>query len=146
MRQHLTVILKWIHPVPACSSDNIILSRVFSTVESDEVSLRAKNDWLIKEVGLSLIEKHGEKQQHLSSQKMRELARLLGELGAADFRPDGHLSDFIKRGKFDFVFSAVKSISKFQFQKGVRELLPPHCLLRLAIHLKSVYLFFGTRP
>lgn len=115
------------------SDNNSILSQVFSTMRSDEVSLIAKNDWLIKEVGLFLVEKHGEKQQHLISQKMRELARLLTELRAADFSPNAQLSDFIKPEKFDVVVSAVKNLSKFQFQEGVQRVLPPHCLLKLVI-------------
>ena len=121
----------------ASSSGNNILRRVFLTMKSDEVSLIAKNDWLIKEVGLFLIEKHGEKQQHLTSQKMRELARFLRELRAADFSPNARLSDFIKPGKFDVVVSAVKSLSKFQFQEGVQRVATPSLSLKVGHSLKK---------
>lgn len=100
-----------LNPSAASSSENnSILSRLLSTMKRDEISLIAKNDWLIKKVGLFLVEKYGEKQQHLTSQKIRELARFLTELRAADFSPNAQLSDFIKPGKFDVVVSAVKSL------------------------------------
>lgn len=122
----------------ASSSDNNnILSRLFSTMKRDEVSLIAKNDWLIKEVGLFLIEKHGEKQQYLTSQKMRELARLLTELRAADFSPNAQLCDFIKPGKFDVVVSGVKRLSKFQFQEGVQRVATPSLSLKVGHSLKK---------
>ena len=119
------------------SVSNNILSQLFSTMKRDEVSLIAKNDWLIKEVGLFLIEKHGEKQQYLTSQKMRELARLLTELRAADFSPNAQLSDFIKPGKFDVVVNAVKSLSKFQFQEGVQRVATPSLSLKVGHSLKK---------
>ena len=68
---------------------------------------------------------------------MRELARFLRELHATDFSPHAQHSDFIKPGKFDVVVSTVKSLLKFEslnFKKVCRELLPLHCLLKLAIH------------
>lgn len=123
--------------VVSSSDNNSILSQVFSTMRSDEVSLIAKNDWLIKEVGLFLVEKHGEKQQHLISQKMRELARLLTELRAADFSPNAQLSDFIKPEKFDVVVSAVKNLSKFQFQEGVQRVATPSLSLKVGHSLKK---------
>lgn len=123
--------------VVSSSDNNSILSQVFSTMRSDEVSLIAKNDWLIKEVGLFLVEKHGEKQQHLIFQKMRELARLLTELRAADFSPNAQLSDFIKPEKFDVVVSAVKNLSKFQVQEGVQRVATPSLSLKVGHSLKK---------
>ena len=127
------------------SDNNSILSQVFSTMRSDEVSLIVKNDWLIKEVGLFLVEKHGEKQQHLISQKMRELARLLTELRAADFSPNAQLSDFIKPENFDVVVSAVKNLSKFQFQEGVQRVATPSSL-KVGHSLKKCVSILRARP
>ena len=128
----------FLHPAATSSSDNSsILNRLFSTMKTDKVSLIAKNDWLIKEVGLFLVEKHGEKQQHLTSQKMRELARLLTELRAADFSPNAQLKDFIKPAKFDVVINAVKSLSKFHFQEGVQRVATPSLSLKVGHSLKK---------
>lgn len=126
-----------LNPAASSSDNHSILSRLFSTMKRDEVTLIAKNDWLIKEVGLFLVEKHGEKQQHLTSQKMRELARLLTELRAADFSPNGQLSDFIKPVKFDVVVNAVKSLSKFQFQDGAQRVATPSLSLKVGHSLKK---------
>ena len=128
----------FLHPAATSSSDNSsMLNRLFSTMKTDKVSLIAKNDWLIKEVGLFLVEKHGEKQQHLTSQKMRELARLLTELCAADFSPNAQLKDFIKPAKFDVVINAVKSLSKFHFQEGVQRVATPSLSLKVGHSLKK---------
>ena len=126
-----------LNPAASSSDNHSVLSRLFSTMKRDEVSLIAKNDWLIKEVGLFFVEKHGEKQQHLTSQKMRELARLLTELRAADFSPNGQLSDFIKPAKFDVVINAVKSLSKFQFQDGAQGVATPSLSLKVGHSLKK---------
>ena len=126
-----------LNPAASSSDNSSILSRLFSTMKRDEVSLIAKNDWLIKEVGLFLVEKHGEKQQHLTSQKMRELARLLTELRAADFSPSAQLKDFIKPAKFDIVVNAVKSLSNFQFQEGVQRVATPSLSLKVGHSLKE---------
>ena len=125
-------------PNPAtCSSDtSSILRRLFLTMKRDEVFQVAQDDWLINEVGLFLVEKYGEKQQHLTSQKMRELARLLTELRAADFSPNAQLSDFIKPAKFDVVIGAVKSLSKFQIEEGVQRVATPLLSLKVGYSLK----------
>lgn len=105
-------------------------------MKRDEVFQVAQDDWLINEVGLFLVEKYGEKQQHLTSQKMRELARLLTELRAADFSPNAQLSDFIKPAKFDVVIRAVKSLSKFQIEEGVQRVATPSLSLKVGYSLK----------
>ena len=98
------------------------VSKLLPTMKRDEISVIARNDELIRDVGVMLLEKHGEKQNNLVSQKMRELARLVMQLRETGFRPDAQLSEFIKPDKCDVIVSAVKNISKFRFQGGV--LLP----------------------
>lgn len=145
-KQRQSILLLLFNSTAVSSSDNnSILSQVFSTMRSDEVSLIARNDWLIKEVGLFLVEKYAEKQQHLISQKMRELARLLTELCAADFSPNAQLSDFIKPEKFDVVVSAVKNLSKFQFQEGVQRVATPSMSLKVGHSLKKMG-FYSSGP
>ena len=124
---------------PACCNDSSssLLSKLFATMKSDAVSIVARNDWLIKEVGVLLVEKYGEKQNNLVSQKMRELARLLLQLRETDASPNSHLSDFIKPGKFDDVVTAVKSISKFHFEEGVQSVVTPSLPLKIGHSLRK---------
>lgn len=124
---------------PAIYSDGStsILSKLFTTMKNDQVSLVARNDWLIKEIGVLLVEKHGEKQNNFVSQKMRELARLLLQLREEDFNPNAQLSDFIKPAKFDIVVSAVKVISKFYFEAGVQNVATPSLSLKIGHSLKK---------
>lgn len=123
---------------PAIYNDSSgILSKLLATMKSDEISAIARNDELIRAVGVMLLEKHGEKQNNLVSQKMRELARLVMQLRETEFRPDAGLCDFIKPDKFDVVISAVKNISKFYFQEGVQNVATPSLSLKLGHSLKK---------
>lgn len=114
-----------------CSDSSNILSKLFATMKSHEVTLEARNDWLIKELGALLIEKHGEKQNHFVSQKMREPARLLLQLHKASASLDTQLSDFIKPGEFDVVVSAVKVLSKFHSEDSVQHVGTPSLSLKI---------------
>lgn len=123
---------------PAIYNDSSsILSKLLATMKIDEVSVIARNDELIRDVGVMLLEKHGEKQNNLVSQKMRELARLLMQLRETEFRPDAQLSEFIKPDKFDVVVSAVKNISKFHFKEGIQNVATPSLSLKLGHSLKK---------
>ena len=123
---------------PAIYNDSSgILSKLLASMKSDEISAIARNDELIRDVGVMLLEKHGEKQNNLVSQKMRELARLVMQLRETEFRPDARLSDFIKPDKFDVVVSAVKNVSKFHFQEGVQNVATPSLSLKLGHSLKK---------
>ena len=104
-------------------------------MKRDEVFLAVQDNWLIKDVGLFLVEQYGEKQQHLTAQKMRELAWLLKQYCAADFSPNAQLGDFIKPARFDVVISAVKSLSKFEFE-GVQRVATPSLSLKVVHSLK----------
>ena len=78
-----------------CDSSNV-LPKLLAAMKSDEVTLVARNNWLIKELGVLLIEKPGDKQNHFVSQKMRELARLLLQLCTTSAGLEAQLFDFIK--------------------------------------------------
>lgn len=120
-----------------CSDSSNVLSKLFAAMKSDEVTLVARNDWLIKELGVLLIEKHGDKQNHFVSQKMRELARLLLQLRTTSASLDAQLSDFIKPGEFDVVVSGVKALSKFNSEDGVQHVAIPSLSLKIGHSLKK---------
>ncbi|XP_068746319.1 uncharacterized protein [Montipora capricornis] len=120
-----------------CSDSSNVLSNLFAAMKSDEVTLVARNDWLIKELGVLLIEKHGDKQNHFVSQKMRELARLLLQLRTTSASLDAQLSDFIKPGEFDVVVSGVKALSKFHSEDGVQHVAIPSLSLKIGHSLKK---------
>ena len=73
-----------------------MLNEVIASMRMDNISLVARNDPLIKKVGMVLIEKHGTKNIQDTSQKMRELSRLLIQLKKNDGNPNAQLFDFIK--------------------------------------------------
>ena len=54
-----------------CSDSSNVLSKLFAAMKSDEVTLVARNDWLIKELGVLLIEKRGDKQSFCFSKDER---------------------------------------------------------------------------
>ena len=58
-----------------------------------------KSDDLIKMLGAFLLEKEGESDRQLVSQKMRELGRLLQQLMVVENNEVVQLSDFIKPEK-----------------------------------------------
>lgn len=120
-----------------CSDSSNILSKLFVAMKSDEVTLEARNDWLIKELGALLIEKYGEKQNHFVSQKMREFARLLLQLHRTSASLDAQLSDFIKPGELDVVVSAVKALSKFHCEDGVQHRATPSLSLKIGHSIKK---------
>ena len=126
-----------LYPALCRDSSNALVSKLLATMKSDEISLVARNDWLIKEVGVLLLEKHGEKQNHYISQKMRELSRLLLELRQTQVIPDATLSDFIKPGKFDDIIAAVKSLSKFHLKEGTQDVATPSLPLKVGHSLKK---------
>ena len=126
-----------LYPAICSDASSTHLSKIFAIMKSDEVSIVARKDWLIKEVGVVLVEKYGEKQNGLVSQKMRELARLLLQLRETHASSGSQLSDFIKPGRFDDVVSAVKSISNFHFHKGVQNVATPSLSLKIGHSLKK---------
>ena len=54
-----------------CSDSSNVLSKLFAAMKSDEVTLVARNDLLIKELGVLLIEKRGDKQSFCFSKDER---------------------------------------------------------------------------
>ena len=126
-----------LYPAISSDSNSLCLSKIFATMRSDNVSIVARNDWLIKQIGVLLVEKYGEKQNSLVSQKMRELGRLLLELRKTDSNPASPLSDFINPERFDHVVSAVKNIAKFHFDQGVQNVATPSLSLKIGHSLKK---------
>ncbi|CAB3987135.1 uncharacterized protein LOC110043873 [Paramuricea clavata] len=119
------------------NEENENLNRVFATMKSDNISSVAKNDWLIKQVGCILVDKHGSKPTAVVSQTMREMGRLLVQLRELEFAPYADLLAFIKPEKFDTVVKAVKEICKFQMHDGNQTVGTPSFGLKLGHHLKK---------
>lgn len=115
------------------------MCEVITSMRNDEITIVAKNDELIKEVGEMFVMKHGKKtvQSHVSS-KMRELARLLVQLRKCDNNQTASLSDFIKPEKFNCMIESVKAVSKFnQDPNSEDEVKIPSLALKLGHSLKK---------
>jgi len=54
-----------------------------------------------------------------------------------DASPNSNISDFIMPGRSDDVESAVKSISKFQFDRGVQDVATPSLPFKIGHSLKK---------
>ena len=88
-------------------SNNKKLNKIVSAMKNYSISKIVRQDGLIKEFGLMLIEKQGGKDAHFTSQKMRELARLVKGLMLVEGRRNSQLSDFLKPEKFDTIVEAI---------------------------------------
>ena len=73
LQQHSKLILLTHHKHSECRA----LLKTFAAMKSDEITITARNDELIKMYAASLTEKFGGQRLHDVSQGMRQLARLL---------------------------------------------------------------------
>ena len=112
-------------------SNNEKLNKIVSAMKNDSIYKIVRQDGLLKEFGLMLIEKQGGKDAHFTSQKMRELARLVKGLMLVEGRENSQLSDFLKPEKFDTIVEAIKSITGFNEENGQLEVSIPSLALEL---------------
>ena len=115
------------------SDNNSILSQVFSTMRSDEVSLLVKNDWLIKEVGLFWLKSMVKSNSTLF---LKKWGNLLGfwQNYVRQILVQMPSSVISSNQKISMLWSALlKTFQSFSFKKVSRELLH-HRLLKLVIH------------
>jgi hypothetical protein len=97
-----------------------------------------KNDDLIKMLGAFLLEKEGERDRQLVSQKIRELGRLLQQLMVVGNNEVVQLSDFIKPEKFDIIIKAVRETTGFMTpNRGQQEVNIPSLALKLGHSLSK---------
>jgi hypothetical protein len=89
------------------------LAAVLSSMESDNISLAAKNDIIILNYGGFVAQNCTASQYTYVSQRMRQLARLLIQLRDDNHTPDAHMSSFLKPEMFDTVVAAVLKVSKY---------------------------------
>ena len=113
-----------------------MLNSVLATMRNDEVTLIARNDSLIMEVGKMLVEKHGAYKAQDTSQTMRELSRLLQQLRTTGPNPNVPLSNFIRPSMFDRVVSAVKTLCTFEVTDGQQNVGTPSLALKIGYVLK----------
>jgi hypothetical protein len=97
-----------------------------------------RKDDLIKMLGAFLLEKEGERDRQLVSQKMRELGRLLQQLIVVENNEAVQLSDFIKPEKFDVIIKAVRETTGFMPPiRGQQEVNIPSLALKLGHSLSK---------
>ncbi|CAB3999352.1 Hypothetical predicted protein, partial [Paramuricea clavata] len=93
---------------------------------------------LIKMLGAFLLEKEGERDRQLVSQKMRELGRLLQQLMVVENNEAVQLSGFIKLEKFDIIIKAVRETTGFMLPiRGQQEVNIPSLVLKLGHSLSK---------
>lgn len=124
------------------------LKNVVSHMAKDTITLAAKNDPLIVELGISWVHKTYRMKQrparrHLISQKMRECGRLLQCLRASGQGTGISMSDFIKPGSFDVVIAAVAETA--QWQSASASYATPSMALKLGHNLRKLAAIKTTR-
>lgn len=91
--------------------DQKFSSEVLTTVQDDDFSQVAREDWLICTLGYDIFEQHGASQKKVISQSMRTMARFLQS--ARDVTSQNvNLEDMIAPEMFDTVVSAVHSLAR----------------------------------
>ena len=90
------------------------LAAVLSSMASDQISLVAKNDYIILTFGSVVAQNCTASQYNYVSQRMRQLARLLIELRDQTQAPDADLSSFLKPEKFDTVVAALLKMCEYK--------------------------------
>ncbi|XP_028417721.1 uncharacterized protein LOC114542174 isoform X2 [Dendronephthya gigantea] len=119
-------------------TDNAALSRILCSMNRGEIAEIVKKDELIKALGAFLLEKDGERDRQLVSQKMREMGRLLQRLKIVEKNEKAQLSDFIRPEKFDVVIRAVKETAGFKDpDHGLLDVSIPSLALKLGHSLSK---------
>ena len=118
-------------------SDNERLNKIIAAMKNDSIARIVAHDSLIKQFGSMLVERQGGKDAQFTSQKMRELARLVEGLMAVEENESIQLSDFIKPEKFDTIVKAVRNIAGFDEQSGHLQVAIPSLALKLGYSLQK---------
>lgn len=119
-------------------SDNPVLNKILCSMNRGAIADIVKNDDLIKMLGAFLLEKEGERDRQLVSQKMRELGRLLQQLMVVENNEVVQLSDFIKPEKYDIIIKAVRETTGFMPpNRGQQEVNIPSLALKLGHSLSK---------
>ncbi|CAB4030251.1 Hypothetical predicted protein [Paramuricea clavata] len=114
-------------------SDNSVLNKILCSMNHGVIADIVRKDDLIKMLGAFRLEKEGERDRQLVSQKMRELGRLLQQLMVVENNEAVQLSDFIKPEKFDIIVKTVMETTDF---------MPPN-LSQQEVNIPSLALKLG---
>ncbi|XP_006814230.1 uncharacterized protein LOC102801744 [Saccoglossus kowalevskii] len=121
-------------------SDNVtegMADRVLSRMTQDEVTVIARNDYLIIEFGSREYMKVGTESAKIQyvKQKMRELAKLLIELRKISKKNASSLKEYIHPSKFEIVIQATQQLADYNLDDRV--LGKPSLALKLGHSLKK---------
>ena len=101
----------------------------------DEKRQRLKSNETILGVGNIVVEKHGISKAQDTTQTMRELSRLLIQLGKMEKSQHAQLAQFIVPAKFDVV-DVVKALCTFKLKDRKRDIGTPSLALKIGYGLK----------
>ena len=121
----------------AMTKSSNMLDNVLATMRNDEITLVARSDPLIVEVGKLLVQKHGVTKASDTSQTMRELSRLVMQLRKIDGDPHAQLSNYIKPNRYDTVVQAVRKLCTFEVKDGQQTVETPSLALKIGYALKK---------
>ena len=121
----------------ALKKSSNMLDNVLATMRNDDITLLAKSDPLILDVGEMLVQKHGVSKASDTSQTMRELSRLVIQLRKIDGDPRAQLSNYIKPSCYDTVVNAVRELCTFEVKDGQRSVGTPSLALKIGYALKK---------
>ena len=121
----------------ALKKSSNMLDNVLATMRNDDITLLAKSDPLILDVGEMLVQKHGVSKASDTSQTMRELSRLVIQLRKIDGGPRAQLSNYIKPSCYDTVVNAVRELCTFEVKDGQRSVGTPSLALKIGYALKK---------
>jgi len=121
--------------------DQKFSSEVLTTVQDDDISQVAREDWLICTLGYDIFEQHGASQKKVISQSMRTMARFLQS--ARDVTSQNvNLEDMIAPEMFDTVVSAVHSLARrSQSDRSYPKYDIPSLALKVGNYLCHVQVF-----
>ena len=121
----------------ALKKSSNMLDNVLATMRNDDITLLAKSDPLILEVGELLVQKHGVSKASDTSQTMRELSRLVIQLRKINGDPQAQLSNYIKPSCYDSVVNAVRELCTFEVKDGQQSVGTPSLALKIGYALKK---------
>ena len=108
-----------------------MIDNVLATMRNDEITLVARSDPLIVEVGKLLVQKHGATKASDTSQTMRKLSRLVVQLRKINGDQHVQLSSCIKPNRYDTVVKAVRELCAFEVKDGQQSVGKPSLALKI---------------
>ena len=121
------------------SPDSKEIVKVFASMKSDEVTIIATNDNLIKKYGELHLDRIGSERRHEVSQGMRQLARLLNQLNKVTDGASITLADYLKPQNFDHIITATRQLCSFDkvTEKSSKNVGVPSLALKLGHQIKK---------